>query len=157
MIFGAAIASVLTLGLAGLPALHSNSAPVTPTAPITQDSRELWVRIASDLIQTVPAEILLGSPKSNADLDARLLEARLDRGLFQRTAVAIRAETACELDDEEQRTMAATFEDFPLPDGFEPAGQSSSSPQREPSSQEAHDLVVELRARLMTSHETKQP
>src|SRR5688572_11151358 len=93
-IFGAVIAGVLTLGLAGLPALHSNSAPVAPTAPVTQGSRELWVRIASDLIHTVPAEILLGSPESNADLDAKLIEARLDRGLFQRTAVAIRAEIA---------------------------------------------------------------
>jgi len=115
------------------------------------------VRIASDLIETVPAEVLLGSPESNVDLDAKLLEARLDRGLFQRTAVAIRAEFACEVDDEEQRTIAATFEDFPLPEGFELAAQSSSSPPREPSSQEAHDLVVELRARLMTTHETKQP
>jgi hypothetical protein len=140
-----------------LPALHSNSAPVTPTAPITQESRELWVRIASDLIHTVPAEILLGSPKSNADLDAKLLDARLDRALFQRTAVAIRAETVCELDDEEQRTIAATFEDFPVPEGFELAAQSGSVPPREPSSQEAHDLVVELRARLMTRPEAKQP
>jgi hypothetical protein len=155
--FGAAILVALTLGLAGLPALHSNSARVTPIAPVTQDSRELWVRIASELVDKVPAHILLGSPGSHSELDAKLREARLDRSLFQRTAAAIRAETTCERDDAEQQTMATTFEDLPLPDHFELVGQTSSPPPQTHPPQAARELVCELEARLLSNNASTHP
>jgi hypothetical protein len=87
MVAGALI-GVLLASLAAIPSFRSNEPQAGRRLPaVTDESREAWLLIASDLVDTVPAALLLGGPGSNPELDAKLEAAHLDRDLFRRTAI----------------------------------------------------------------------
>jgi hypothetical protein len=117
-----------------------------------------WFRIASELTDTVPAEILLGGVGSHTELDARLAKDDLDREVFRRTAIAIREECVSARDDSEEESLATSLERARVPEGFATRRQTAPSPQTpEPSSQDAHDLVLTLIGRVSTHDRCVHP
>lgn len=146
------VAVAMVAGLAGIPWTGAKPTAATLPVPVTAASREAWVHIASDLMDVVPASILLGGGGSTAELDARLGELGLDRDLFRRTAIAIRGECACAQDEAEQAALAMSMGRVRTADKFEVC-RAPASLTEEPASQATRDLVVALIARIPTHPE----
>jgi hypothetical protein len=152
VIVAGALIGLLLASLAAIPLIRSNEPQAARRVPaVTDESREAWLLIASDLVDTVPAALLLGGPGSNPDLDAKLENAHLDRDLFRRTAIVIRGESCGVRDDVEQDAIATSMRDIPVPEGFETSKQAGDDHgRREPSLSAAHSLALQLTGRLLT-------
>jgi hypothetical protein len=158
IVAGASI-GVLLASLAAIPSFGSNEPKAGPRPlAVTDESREAWLAIASDLMDTVPAAVLLGGPGSDPKLDARLEDARLDRDLFRRTAIVIRGESSGVRDDVEQEAIAMSMRDIPVPEGFETTKQAGDDQGRkQPSLTAAHNLALELTGRLLHTDRNEHP
>lgn len=150
--------AILLTGIAGIPGLHSKQGMVAPPTAVTQESRDAWMRIASDLMGVVPADILLGDSGANPHLDEKLREAQLDRDLFQRTALAIRAEFTRDSDAAEQEAIEGSLERLALPDRFQATANTDSAPRTQKySSPAVKELMSALIACLVPDHEPEHP
>ena len=118
VIVAGALVGVLLASLAAIPSFRSNEPQAgSPTSSGDRRSREAWLLIASDLMDTVPAALLLGGPGSNPQLEAKLADAHLDRDLFRRTAIVIRGESSGVRDDVEQDSSRDEHPGHPCPRG----------------------------------------
>lgn len=159
LIVAGALIGVLLASLAAIPAFRSEKPRAAPRLPaVTDESREAWLLIASDLIDTVPAAVLLGGSGSNPLLDEKLAAVHIDRDLFRRTAIVIRNESSGARDDVEQEAIAKSMRDIPVPEGFETSKEAGEDRAgKQPSLSAAHTLALELAGRLLTEGNHEHP
>jgi hypothetical protein len=158
VVVAAALIGVLLASLAAIPAFRSGEPRYAPRLPaVTDQSREVWLLIASDLQDAVPAALLLGGPGSNAKLDAKLEDAHLDRDLFRRTAIVIRAESSGARDEVERDSIAMSMRDIPVPEGFDTSKQAGDDHGGRQPLSAAHTLALELTGRLLTDQNREHP
>lgn len=107
------------------------------------EAAAVWLRIASDLKETVPARVLLCEGGVSGELEERLAVEGIDRAAFQHAVRELRASVAAADDAAALEAIETSSRDVSLPEGFEICVR----PDREPRAAEndaARDLVREL-------------
>lgn len=122
------------------------------SSPPVRAALKEWTQVVGDLVDTVPARLLLGADGRDATLEKSLQAKGLTRSEFRHAAnLVIRAVGPCS-DGAAREALAASLAEFPVPEGIQfPDATASTGVLRTPEIESARTLVLNLTARLATA------